>query len=305
MRYLLLIVSAIAALGVASPQATAQGRDRIGVLRMFNNDALGDRHDRWRTGSYAVSLLAARGWTGAPGRDLGNTVETRLRAEIIAPADLTNPVLGGDRQYVGALSLGRHWYFSRGGTENRVGLDLVLTGPMTGMGGFQTWAHGILGAAAPAVLGSQIGNSVHPTASFEMARPMNLDRTGNARLRPFVEGRIGVETFLRLGADASFGSSDGFHVRDVVTGQRGLSLQSASRRSTFTLGGDVAWVTSSAYLPASNGYRLVPLRTRLRAGFTVERGKKRLFYGLTWLGREFRAQGSGQLVGSLSLKTRF
>lgn len=305
MRYLLLIVSAVAGLGFLPAHAQEQKRERIGVLRMFNNDALGDRHDRWRTGSYAVSVLAARGWTGAPGPAFGDTVETRLRAEIIAPADLTNPVLGGDRQYVGALSLGRHWYFSRGKTEGRVGLDLVLTGPMTGMGGFQTWAHRILGAPTPAVLGSQIGNGVHPTASFEMARQLNLGRADALRLRPFVEGQIGVETFLRLGADLSIGGSDGFHVRDVVTGQRGLALQAANRRSTFTLGGDVAWVASSAYLPASNGYQLVPLRARLRAGFTVERGRKRLFYGITWLGKEFRAQGSGQVVGSLSLKSRF
>ncbi|MEQ9039108.1 MAG: DUF2219 family protein [Silicimonas sp.] len=74
---------------------------------------------------------------------------------------------------------------------------------------------------------------------------------------------------------------------------------------SFVVGGDVAWVADSLYLPSSLGHDLTPLRTRLRAGIHYEREGFDLFYGLSWLGREFEAQREGQFVGALHLGLRF
>lgn len=291
------------------PAAAARvaGRQRIGMDRMFTNDALGDGQDRWRTGSYRVSVVTATDPKGVPGDAPGDVVETRLRSEIIAPANLTSPVLGGDRQYVGIFSVGRHWHWQRGGAELSAGMDMVFSGPMTGLGGFQTWVHNAIGAPVPAVLGTQIGNALRPTLLVEVARPARIP--GNrAELRPFAEIRAGAETYLRLGADLTIGglAGGGLRLRDPVSGQRGLPLGAArGTGASLVLGGDVAWVAGSAWLPPQNGYVLTPLRTRLRAGLALHGDDRSVFYGLTWLGREFRAQGSGQVVGSLSVRWRF
>lgn len=289
---------------VGTPQAQAQGYERIGTARAFTNDGLGDFQDRWRTGSYAVSLIRARNWDGRIGEGFGDVQETRLRSEIIAPANLANPAIGTDRRYAGVLSVGQHAHFRRGGTELTVGADLVFTGPMTGMGGFQDWIHNILGVTRPQVLGSQIGNGVHPTLTVEAGHPFAL---GRGNFRPFVEGQAGVETLVRVGADLTFGpaSRGGVRVRDVVSGQRLAPVGADASGTSFMLGADAAFVSRSAYLPASNGYVLVNPRTRVRAGILNVRDGRSFFYGLTWLGREFAAQPVGQTVGTISADFRF
>ena len=37
--------------------ALAQDRTILGYGRLFNNDLIGDGHDRWRTGSYHFSVV--------------------------------------------------------------------------------------------------------------------------------------------------------------------------------------------------------------------------------------------------------
>lgn len=290
---------------VAAVPAAAQERTRIGVARAFTNDALGDFHDRWRTGSYAVSVIRARNWSGRPGAGLGDTVEWRLRSEIIAPADLTNPVIGTDRRYAGILSIGPHAHMERDGTEYALGLDLVLTGPMTGMGDFQTAVHRALGAPVPAVLGSQIGNAARPTLLAEAARRYPVP---GGDIRPFIEAQAGAETFLRIGADLTFGAANeaGLRVRDVVSGHRLLPVgRPAPAGTSLLLGADAAFVSASHYLPAASGYRLVSPRLRARAGVMNQTERFSVFYGVTWLGREFAAQPEGQAVGTVSLDFRF
>jgi len=70
-------------------------------------------------------------------------------------------------------------------------------------------------------------------------------------------------------------------------------------------GGDIAHVADSAYLPRHLGYRVKDVRHRVRLGLYREGRRSAVFYGLTWLGREFAAQREGQLVGSLAVQFRF
>jgi hypothetical protein len=297
-----------AALAVcAAFPAAADERIPLGFSRLFTNDAIGDTEDRWRSGSYSVSYLRGPAWQGELPERFGSLLEWRLRAEIITPEDITNPVIGTDRRYVGALSLGLHTHFRRAGTELSFGADLVATGPQTGIGRFQKWAHDLVGAPKPRVLGSQIGDGVYPTVLAEAGRELRLGR-GTARFRPFVEAQAGAETLLRLGGDFTFGRMglDSLRLRDVTTGQRTVAVPGAGGSGlSFVMGGDVAWVADSHYLPSSLGYRLTDSRNRLRAGVHYEGRRHAIFYGLTWLGEEFTAQPDSQIVGSLSLRLNF
>ena len=71
------------------------------------------------------------------------------------------------------------------------------------------------------------------------------------------------------------------------------------------MGGDIARVADSVYLPQGRGHDLTPHRDRLRAGLRWQGENVWAFYGLTWLGREFETQPESQLVGSVSLRLRF
>ncbi len=294
----------------ATHVAVAQERNWLGKARLFNNDFIGDGQDRWRTGSYSVSGIRGSDWNGKLPDRLGALMEYRLRTEIIAPANLQNPVLGGDRPYVGAISLGATSYVDLGGTDMALGLDLVFTGPQTGLGSLQSWVHQTFGLNPPQVLGSQVGNAIYPTVNVEFGRDVRLTPEGRMRvsLRPFVEAQAGVETYLRLGGDLTFGNAGlgDMQVRDPVTGYRNIAVKGHRTRGvSLLLGGDVAYVAASRYLPASRGYVLVKPRTRLRAGLYGEGAASSFFYGLTWLGREFAWQKQGQVLGSVTIRLNF
>lgn len=289
----------------AAPLAAQEGYGTLGFGRLFTNDALGDGRDRWRTGSYTVSWMRGRApWSGELPERMGELIEYRFRAEIIAPSNLIAPA-PDDRRYVGALSFGVHTAFRKGATRFSLGADLVAIGPMTGVSGFHEAIHDLFGMSSPkAATSVQIPNAIHPTATVSATREIALgDR---ARLMPFVEGQLGVETLVRAGADLSFGlgSAGGLWQRDVVTGQH-YSAVAGARGLSATFGGDIAHVASSAYLPEGGAAVLEPTRLRLRAGLTWQGERSTLFYGVTWLGKEYRDQPDGQVVGSVSLKLDF
>ncbi len=287
----------------AQPLA-AQDHRILGFGRFFNNDALGDGKDRWRTGSYAVSMIRGAGWNGALPDHVGALWEYRLRTEIISPQNLSNPS-PLDRRYVGAFSAGVHSHFSVRSAEMRVGLDLGATGPQTGVGNFQRQLHKAFGMTAPGDLSTQIPDHIYPTLSAEMGRTY---RFGPTQLRPFVEAQAGVETYLRVGGDLVIGGfgSDSLMLRDQVTGQRYTGVRGeAGQGFSFTLGGDVARVFDSAYLPDGGAVTSSDSRARIRAGVNWRGEKSEVFYGVTHLGPEFDEQSSGQTVGSLRLHIRF
>ena len=294
-----------AALLMVAPHATlAQDRVTLGWGRMFDNDAFGDFHDRWHTGSYTISRMRGTDWRGTLPTGFGDLTEFRMRAETIAPADLVAPD-PADRRYVGALTFGLHTHMDLHGIETALGADLVVTGPQTGIGNFQSWVHQALGLPEPS-LGGQLGDAVYPTVNAEFGRSFDL---GTAiALRPFVAGQAGVETYLRAGGDITIGSfgQGSLLLRDETTGQRYRAIEGNRVNAlSFTLGGDVAHVFSSEFLPEGGAAVLNDTRTRLRAGMQWQGERASAFYGVTYLSPEFDGQPEGQLVGSLNVNLRF
>ncbi|QYK43202.1 MAG: DUF2219 family protein [Paracoccaceae bacterium] len=292
----------IALFPMLSAPAIAQDRTTLGFGRLFSNDGLGDARDRWRTGAYTVSMVRGSDWRGAAPARFGDMLEYRLRAEIVAPENLSRPA-AGDRRYAGLLSIGVHTHFDMSGFETRLGLDLVGTGPGTGLGRFQSWAHGIFDLPKPD-LSRQIPNGIHPTASVEVGRAFAL---GGTVVRPFVEAQAGIETFVRSGADVTVGrfGTGALMLRDTTTGQRYHGIRGPEAPGfSFTFGGDVARVFDSALLPAG-GPAHRENRHRLRAGVHWQGATSELFYGLTHLGPEFEGQHDGQMVGSIRARIRF
>jgi hypothetical protein len=298
-----LIAAVMVVLGLMVP-AQAQERQVLGWGRFVSNDATGDGQDRWRTGSYSLSLLRGPEWSGALPAQPGAILEYRLRAEAIAPESLTkaNPA---DRPYVGALSFGLHSHFDLRGYEAAVGLDVIVTGPQSGISGVQERLHSALDLPKPTVTANQIGNDSHLMLSGELGRRIALSET--ATLRPFVAAQLGGETLLRIGADVTLGRfGDGaLMLRDPVTGQRYRGVRGEPVPGlSLVAGADVARVWDSVYLPAP-GVAVEPIRSRARIGLHWQGAKANVFGGLTWLGPEFQGLREGQVLGSIGVSIRF
>jgi len=298
-----LFAALAAALVIAQP-AKAEDRVTLGYGRIFDNDALGDGEDRWRSGSYTISKVTGLRWDGTLPTAIGEIREYRLRSELIAPESLSSPQ-PGDRRYAGVVSLGMHTHFRRGGTDFSLGGDLVAVGPQNGVSRFQERVHGWIDAVAPEAADNQIGNHVYPTLLVQAAHPLQFSES--VQMRPFVEAQAGVETLLRVGGDVILGGigQTNLKLRDVATGHLYHATWTDGPGVSFVLGGDVAAVADSFYLPSSGGYELTDSRSRLRAGFHWEGERAGIFYGLTWHGEEFEGQREGQLTGSLRLRMRF
>ena len=277
----------------------------MGHGQLIVNDLIGDRLDRWRTGSIAASHVFGPGWSGALPERPGEIVEFRILGEIIAPRKL-NLAFAGDRPYAQSLSLGLHTHFQNGGWQASAGADVVVTGPQLGLDDLQMALHRAAHfnhRISPAVAAGQIPNDVHLAAVVEVGREFDL---GRAVLRPFVESRAGVEGLARVGFDLTLGAvgRDALLVRDPVTGLRYRTTRGTARGVSFTAGADVARVWNSIYLPAPT-YAPTDYRSRARAGLHWQGERWSGFYGLTWLGPEFRGQREGQVVGAMRLSWRF
>lgn len=278
----------------------------LGHGRLSVNDVYGDRYDRWRTGSVAASAVFGPDWTGRLPSRPGALLELRFLGEIIAPArlDLNWP---GDRPYSQALSFGLHTHFGVRGFDIAAGADAVITGPQVKLIDFQHFLHRVTRfdhVATSQVRAAQIPNGVHGSAVIEAGR--SFDLMDGARFRPFIELRGGVEDLVRVGFDFAVGPAGlgELLVRDPVTGFRYRVVKGADDGITFVIGGDLAKVTNSIYLPATRN-QLADLRGRFRTGVHWQKDRWRAFYGMTWLGPEFKRQTSGQLIGAVSVSYRF
>ncbi len=300
-----LALFAVTYLSLLSAPVTAQDRVTLGWGRLFSNDAIGDGTDRWRTGAYAISRIRGVRWSGELPGTLGEILEFRLRADTLAPANLEVPA-AIDRRYAGAISLGLHSQFALGSYEASLGGDLVIVGPQTGVGDFQSWVHGALGLGEVGALDTQIDNAVYPTVTAEFARRFSFgDRV---EFRPFIEARAGDETLVRAGGDLVIGTlgKQDLMLRDVGTGQRFRAVAGGQQPGvSVVLGGDIARVFDSNYLPDGGAVTASDTRHRLRAGFHWQGEKSSVFYGVTYLGPEFEEQSEGQVLGSLGLSLRF
>lgn len=280
---------------------------KLGFGDFLNNDFLGDGRDRWQTASYSASWIRGTEWTGDMPDVPGDILEYRLQARIIAPADVDTPS-AGDRLYSSSYSLGAHTHFIYGDNEVSLGADIVVTGEQTGLPAFQSAVHGELGIDAPsaATLADMIPDGLHPGFVVELGRPMGLG--GDTEIRPFAELRTGDETLIRSGVDLYLGGivTNNLLSRDQVTGQRYTTVKGdADPGIGFVLGGDIARMGSSIYLPSDRGPDMIENRARLRAGMLWQGEKNSVFTGMTWLSEEFDTQPEPQVVGSIRLKFEF
>ena len=302
-----LIATALCALFLFSTGSFAAERERLGYGRLITNDLIGDGRDRWRTGSAASSRVWGPAWNGSlPGR-FGDIIELRFNAEILAPENVTIPA-AGDRPYAGAISVGLHTHYMVNQTEISVGGDLVFTGPQTGLNDFQSLIHDTIGGndVSSGTRATQIGDDINPTLVLEFGRTVQMGQS--ARIRPFLEGRAGIETLLRVGADFTLGQvgQGELLVRDPVTGYRYRTIRNSIPGFSLVVGGDIAYVSDSEFLPSNQGFKLTDARSRARAGvhWQTKQGH-RFFYGLTWMDKEFKGQRDSQIVGSLRLNVEF
>lgn len=289
--------------GLAVP-AAAQERETLGFGRVFNNDRLGDGRDRWNTGSYTISVLRGPGWSGALTDRPWDVVEYRFRGDIMTPSNLASPA-PGDRLYAGTLSAGAHLHFALRGLEVAAGADVVVTGEQTGLRSLQASLHDALSLPQLRVDGFQVDNGVYLQGTVEVARDIAF--AGGA-IRPFVELQAGAETLARAGVDVTIGAfgAGGLRLRDVTTGQRVAGITGDDDLGfSFLLGGDVAYVDRSVFLPEDRGYMVEDERFRLRAGVNYSFGASNVFYGVTYLSEQFVGQPEGQVVGSLTLGLQF
>ncbi len=289
----------------AESPAPEGARHKIGYGLMFTNDLLGDGKDRWRTGALTSSRIYGRDWRGQAPAGFGELLELRIQGQIIAPADLVvaDPT---DRPWAGALTVEVNSHMQRRGAEISLGAGLAILGPQTQLDEMQGWLHDLAGAPQPsaAVLNGQIGNRVRPLISAEIGRELAL--SDRAALRPFVEARAGDETYLRAGVDFTYGQlSQGLLVRESVSGQRYRTMMGQATGLTLTAGADIAYVSSSVFLPDAAGYSLENNRHRARLGLRWQGQNLSAFYGLSYLGKEFSSQSEGQLTGALQVQLRF
>ncbi|MGC8201880.1 lipid A-modifier LpxR family protein [Aliiroseovarius sp. PTFE2010] len=297
----------VALMCAAAGPGAAGDRTALGMGALFSNDSIVDGQDRWRTGAVQYSYVIGRAWDGRLPEHIGDIVEFRFGAEIIAPSNLVAPAPApADRRFVGAVTFGVHSHWRKRNTELMLGGGATFTGSHTHLDDLQREFHRIAGFPVAGPLVDQIANAVYPRAEFEAGQLLQV--SGTTLMRPFVALEAGPETFARAGVDVhlkGLGAGD-MLVRDSTTGQLYRATHKAPRpRLGFTVGGDVARVVQSRYLRADDGHELTPLRSRVRAGMHFRSVGADGFAGVSFLGREFERQREGQLVGSVRFRINF
>jgi len=298
------IIAAVCGLSLTIGAVQAAPRILLGESVTHTNDIIGDGKDRWRTATVDISYFYGPAAQSFP-TQFGQFLELRARMEMINPELVAVPFPPNDRPYAGVLSFGIASHIHQQNTEQSLGFDLVMIGPSTGVSDIQNWIHTYQNPINPQIIQDQLPDAIYPTLSYEYAK---VYTAGIAALRPFADLQIGVETFARAGFDLTIARApaQGFRARNSLTGQRVPALNpTGNRQLSLGVGADIAYVFSSAYLPASSGVTHSPIRTRLRAGAFYQSQKFDLFYGATWLSPEFTTQREGQIIGAFSLGVRF
>lgn len=274
--------------------------DHAGGAWLLVNDAFADRHDRWRTHSLQAGWLYARA-PGGPGPDL---VELRFSTQLITPANLAIPA-PDDRPLVGVHAVGLHGYWLAGDMALQLGAELAGTGPWTGYADLLDAIHPTRQEPVDSVIDGQIDDALVPSVHLGASRGVAM--APGVWLHPFAEARAGTETLARLGADLLIGAggAGALPVRDKVTGFLIPATAAAATGAAFMVGLDGAFVAASRYLPERDGLEIENPRLRARAGAFWRGARTQLFYGVTWLGKEFTAQPEAQIVGAIQFGFRF
>lgn len=295
------------ALTLSMPAMAEETRVTLGFGRLYSNDRLGDGKDRWRTGSWSLSVVSGYGWNGARPTQFGDIVELRFRTDIIAPRALSGAG-SDDRPYVGAVTYGMHSHWAALGGELSAGLDVTMTGPQTGLSDLHDRWHDRFSAPrlSDEVVANQIGDAVYPSVTVEYGLPLHL--SDRALVRPFAEVQAGVEQIARIGADVILGpvGQADLLIRDQPTGHLYRGTRSDVTGLSLVAGADWARIGDSRWLPSDRGVAALDERWRARIGaFVQPLPGTGVFFGLTWLSEEFEGQPEGQLLGSLSISYRF
>lgn len=281
---------------VADDGANLLQNHRLIFSRLMTNDYIGDGDDRWRTFAYGISALR-------PLKD-GSITEVRIRTEVIAGSKFKlRPNEDPDRHMVGILGFGAYRAGEVGKVDYRIGLDVVAVGPQTGVVELLGQFHELIDQGGPStqVKALQVPNEIFLSIAGEIGRRFSV---GNTSIRPWAAATGGPEPLARMGVDLVWGHvSGGFGVRDEVTGWRVPVLKDRHPQGvSFLTGIDIARVAKSAYIPNDD---LVHSRVRVRAGGLVDFSGGRVFYGATYLSKEFRVQSEAQIVGSVTLSVHF
>lgn len=308
MNRLLVLFLAIASACATVRPALAQDFQFLGMTIFHDNDVLLDGDDRWQTGGASWSWMFGPDGTLDLPDGPGEVWEIRVRGQVITPDNFTAPA-AWDRRAASVLTTTLHTHWREGSAEFSAGGGLAVTGAKTHLIDFQNVIHWLTPADDPQVPGfvqaAQIPNAIYPTALAEAAWRFRLGEA--VTVRPFVEGQLGVENFARAGVDVFFGGAwdGGILARDGTTGFAYQTLEGAAPRGwSFTLGADAAYVATSALLPAP-AYDLTPVRLRARAGANYQGRRVSVFTGFSWLGPEFDAQPTGQVVTAFQVQWQF
>ncbi len=201
--------------------------------------------------------------------------------------------------------------------EDRIGVEVGWQGDPLPLFDVQSALHGMAGTNGDAGnLSNIIDGEV--LANLEARRTWRFHIGGTERdleFAPFVQTSLGMrENSLRAGGDFFIGSvlEGRTWGSDLATGavMAGASVPRQGFNWTVFFGGDVGYIASDAFL--DGGFAVdgpsVPRRDivgRARADLLLEYDNLGLGFSLNWLGREFRGQSNGQVIGAIQLKYRW
>ncbi len=297
---------------------------------VFWNDRFGDGKDRWKTGGitqayvFPEHIFSDENWI--TGR--ASALELNLRALVITPDNTAfrgvNPNDRPFAQYAAAgiylRSIARPEPLTLlvgVQAEDRIGIEVGWQGDPLPLFEMQSALHDLAGTGGDAGnLTNIIGGELLVNLEARHTWRFHLDRAPGPDLQfaPFLQTSLGIrENSLRAGGDIFVGSALEGRTwgSDLSTGavMAGASVPREGFNWTVFFGGDLGFVASDAFL--DGGFAVdgpsVPRRDivgRARAGVLLEYDNVGIGFSLNWLGREFRGQSDGQVIGAIQLKYR-
>jgi hypothetical protein len=297
---------------------------------VFWNDRLGDGKDRWKTGGLTQSfvfpehIFSDENWFS--GR--ASALELNIRGLVITPDNTTaTGIDNSDRPFAQYAAGGIYLRsIARPGaltpsitvqTEDRIGVEAGWQGDPLPLFDVQNAIHGMAGTG---------GNAGNLSNTIEGEILVNLEGRRNWRFHvdgaerdvefaPFVQTSLGMrENSLRVGGDVFIGSALEGRTwgSDLATGavMAGASMPRRGFDWTLFAGGDLGYIASDAFLDGgfAVGGPSVERRDvvgRARVGVLLDFNNYGIGFSLNWLGKEFRRQSDGQMIGALQLKYRF
>ncbi len=334
-----LIRASLVAIAVAAPVQSHAGEfaagwdwlattNEIQTEGVFWNDGLGDGKDRWKTAGITQSyvfpehIFSEENWFG--GR--ASAVELNLRALLITPENIWSFRVN-DRPYAQYAAAGLYLRSITRPTaltpeaaiqaEDRVGIEVGWQGEPLPLLDIQGWFHNMAGGT-PATTGFPNTIDGELLVNLEARRTWRFHIDGTERdleFAPFVQTSLGMrENSLRAGGDFFIGSALAGRTwgADLATGavMAGASVPRKGFNWTVFFGGDVGTIASDAFLDggfAADGPSVQrrEIVGRARAGLLLEYDNLGVGCSLNWLGKEFRGQSNGQMIGAIQLKYRF